>query len=126
MNILDYSREINRTAEEKGFWEEPVNIAEKLMLIVSEISEAMEADRKNCFCKLTTYEIMDVFDYNTERKQWVESFESHVKNTFEDELADAVIRIFDLAFKKGVNLEKHIKMKMNYNYQRPHKHGKKY
>lgn len=67
---------------------EEVNVAEKLMLIVSEIAEAMEGDRKN---------LMD--DKLPHRKM------------LEVELADALIRIFDLAgFLKldlaGATLEK--------------------
>lgn len=126
MNLIDYAREINRNAKEKGFWDEERNTGEMLMLIVSEISEAMEADRKDEFCKPEACEIMSVFDFNTERKQWVNAFELHIKDSFEDELADAMIRIMDLAYAKGIDIEKHILLKMNYNSQRPHKHGKKY
>jgi NTP pyrophosphatase (non-canonical NTP hydrolase) len=49
-----------------------------------------------------------------------------VKDTFEDELADAAIRIFDLAHSKGIDLQKHIEAKMRYNATREHMHGKKY
>ena len=53
-------------------------------------------------------------------------FEKSVKNTFEDELADIMIRVMDLAAFKGIDLESHIKAKMRYNAMREHKHGKKY
>lgn len=43
-----------------------------------------------------------------------------------DELADIMIRVMDLAAFKGIDLEKHIDLKMKYNSLRPHKHGKKY
>lgn len=54
------------------------------------------------------------------------SFEDNVKDTFDDELADIMIRVMDLATFKGVDLEQHIKAKMRYNSLREHKHGKKY
>lgn len=54
------------------------------------------------------------------------AFVSTVKDTFEDELADVMIRVMDLAAFKGIDLEAHIKAKMRYNSLREHKHGKKY
>ena len=54
------------------------------------------------------------------------SFKEYVKDTFEDELADVMIRVMDLAAFKGINLEQHILAKMRFNAMREHKHGKKY
>ena len=53
-------------------------------------------------------------------------FEHAVKSTFEDELADIMIRVMDLAAYKGIDLDNHIKVKMRYNAMRGYKHGKKY
>ena len=86
------------------------------MLIVSEISEALEADRKGNW-------VEDVFKVNSMTPA---AFEATVKDTFEDELADAVIRIADLAESENVDLEWHIKQKMAYNKQRSYRHGKRY
>ncbi len=41
------------------------------------------------------------------------------------ELADAVIRIFDICGKYEIDLEKAIKLKMEYNKDRPYKHNNK-
>jgi NTP pyrophosphatase (non-canonical NTP hydrolase) len=49
-----------------------------------------------------------------------------VKDTFEDEIADTVIRLLDLSEGLGIDIEKHIRLKLEYNKTRPHKHGKKY
>ena len=54
------------------------------------------------------------------------NFQDYIKDSFEDEIADAVIRLFDLTEGFGIDLEKHIRMKLNYNKTRPYKHGKKY
>lgn len=51
-------------------------------------------------------------------------FKKRVKDTFEDELADAVIRIMDLAEYMQIDLYKHILLKHWYNKQREYKHGK--
>ncbi len=54
-------------------------------------------------------------------------FKNSIKDTFEDEIADTVIRCFDMAAHLGFDLEKHIELKMRYNTLRPQMHGgKKY
>lgn len=75
---------------------EEVNIAEKLCLIHSEVSEAMEGHRKN---------LMD--DKLPHRKM------------LEVELADALIRIHDLAGFLGLDLAGATIEKLAFNQQRP-------
>lgn len=131
------ARRIHQNARNKGFWDNDRNTGEMLMLIVSEVSEAMEADRENRFYdSKTRYRLgkdlsingskwaFDIVDTNDEA--WRNWFRTEVKNTFEDELADAVIRILDLAYSRNIDLEWHILQKMRYNEGRPHMHGKKY
>ncbi len=72
-----------------------VNVGEKLMLVVSEIAEGMEADRKN---------LMD--DKLPHRKG------------LEVELADAIIRIHDLAGYLKLDLGGAIMEKLLYNAKR--------
>jgi NTP pyrophosphatase (non-canonical NTP hydrolase) len=89
-------------ASSAGWWHDintglPVerNVGELLMLCVSELSEAMEGHRKN---------LMD--DKLSHRKM------------LEVELADAVIRIFDLAGSQGFDLGGAIAEKMAFNANR--------
>lgn len=96
--MLDYCHRISKA---HGFWKEENgkvsrNIPEALMLIVSELAEAMEAHRKG-----------DMVEFN-------------------EELADVAIRLFDLCGGLGVNLEQEIDEKMKINVKRPFKHGKDY
>lgn len=72
------------------------NIGELLMLIVSELGEALEAHRKNKTC--TNYIINDLIKQkeNIQEFRWISLFEHHIKDTFEDEIADVFIRLFDL------------------------------
>jgi NTP pyrophosphatase (non-canonical NTP hydrolase) len=86
-----------------GWWNDPRsgeriqrNTGEMLMLVTSEVAEAMEGHRKN---------LMD--DKLPHRKM------------FEVELADAVIRIFDLAGSQGFDLGTTIAEKIAFNMQRP-------
>jgi NTP pyrophosphatase (non-canonical NTP hydrolase) len=120
------------TAKEKGFWDTERNVSEMLMLIVSELAEAQEALRKNHFAEKTiTNQLhqdieLDRTDEEFVLKQlaWKSAFETHIKSSFEDEVADVAIRLFDLVGGLGVDLEKHIELKMKYNSMRGYKHGK--
>jgi NTP pyrophosphatase (non-canonical NTP hydrolase) len=121
-------------AKEKGFWESERNVSEMLMLIVSELAEAQEALRKDHFAKIEHVRglhadvVINQYDdeYNIMAGPWKSGFEAHIKSTFEDELADVAIRLFDLCGGLGVDLEKHIELKMMYNSMRGYKHGKKF
>lgn len=86
----------------QGFWDSD-NFGEKVALIHSELSEALEAHRK-------------------------EQASDHLLGIsgVDEELADAVIRIFDLAGKLQIDLGNVLISKMLFNLNRPHKHGKAY
>lgn len=137
MHINETIQQAHNTAKEKGFWDKPEwNLGEKLMLITSELGEALEADRKGKYAKKDAFEvylnrIAPQFSApasldESKLKTYIEAFQSNIKDSFEDEMADAVIRIFDLAGKMNINLEYHIKHKMAYNATRDKLHGKKY
>ena len=101
------------------------NVGELLMLVVSELGEALEAHRNDRFAvNVNLYEESISRHGNNETAQSI--FERDIKDTFEDELADAVIRIADMCGYLGIDIEKHIILKMKYNESRPYKHGKKY
>ena len=91
--------------------------ARRLALVQSEISEALEACRKN------RYADFQAFEAAGETK---EAFEKYIKDSFEDELADALIRILELAAVQNIDMDKHIQAKMKYNDTRPYKFGKAY
>jgi len=122
--INSLAREVYENAKNKGFYDETTerNIGEMLCLIHSEVSEALEADRKNEYASATIETINKEKDTNLFQSH----FEQGAKNSFEDELADIVIRVMDLAAYKGIDLEGHVKAKIRYNKHRPYKHGKKY
>ncbi len=48
------------------------------------------------------------------------------KDTFEDEIADTIIRLCDLCGELNIDIEKQIAWKMEYNKKREHKHGKNF
>ena len=85
---------IIRWREKKGFITDWDNMPEKLMLVVTELAEAMEAYRDND------------------------------KKNFNEEIADTFIRLLDICGSIDIDIESEIKKKMEINKERPHRHGK--
>lgn len=86
----------------KGFWENS-NLPTKLALIHGEVSEALEALR------------LPVPAQDKHLPQYT---------NFAVELADIVIRVFDLAGQQNIPLGRIIDEKLEMNRSRPAKHGK--
>lgn len=126
--INELANEIYLENKAKGFWDKPRNIGELLMLVTSELAEALEADRKNKHTDNHYLQEMLVNDYSWEdsKLSFTTGFKRDIKDTFEDEIADAVIRLFDLAGGLNIDLDFHIKHKREYNKTREAKHGKSY
>jgi len=128
MNINTLIELSHATAKEKGFWDSERNVPELLMLIVSELSEGLEALRKehksNPDIVASLYNAYVEDPHPMDAETFKHEFENHVKNSFEDEIADTVIRLFDLCGGLGIDLETHILLKINYNKLRGYKHGK--
>ena len=115
LSFDDIAKELHETAVEKGFWNvvrsedgvtpEQVDIfmTKQLMMIVSEATEVMEAIRK-----------------------------SHGPEAVADEVADILIRTFDLYAGlleyeyTNVSLDEAFEKKTGYNKSRPEKHGVKF
>ena len=93
------------------------NVPEKLMLVVTELSEAMEAYRKLSMRELGWLALRaDGLD--------VDGVEPEAFENFKEELADALIRLLDLCGSLGINPVREIKQKMAFNETRPTRHGK--
>ena len=116
MNFNDLAFVIHENAKSKGFWDVSTNIPEKLMLIVSEVSEALEAHRHGRIAP------KGIANKEFDRDE----FEAIYKDTFNDEIADTIIRLLDLCGHLKIDIDTHIKYKMKYNVTRERLHGKKY
>ena len=128
MTITELCKAAHDNAVAKGFYGDDGkgerNKAELLMLIVSELGEALEADRNNYHCgndiakRLLDDPIRDI--------AWKNDFENLVKDSFSDEISDTFIRLADMCGYLGIDIESHIACKMAYNATREKLHGKKY
>lgn len=92
---MTLQQRIHEIAKSKGFWDHSPNVGQLVMLIVSELGEALEAHRKGRFSQ--RYLNINVLPFALDHPEYPKWFEKNVKDTFEDELADAYIRILDMA-----------------------------
>lgn len=93
-NLNDIAHAFSQYSLEQGFlcyWE---IVPEKLMLIVTEVAEAMEAYREGN------------------------------RANFNEEIADILIRTLDLAGRLEIDIQLETLAKMKKNFNRPYKHGK--
>ena len=123
-NFNELSKEQHERMVEKGFYDGSKQIGTLLMLTVSELSEALEADRKGRHSDLKEFEAHLQEGISEEQKK--DAFKQYIKDTFEDEIADTFIRLLDLCGYLGIDIDSHIKHKMWFNSTRPPKHGKSY
>lgn len=94
MDFNKLSKEAHANAVKHGFWEMPVGKMHCLMLVISEISEMVEADRSGRHANYAGY-----------NGQCGRSFSAFIKDTVEDEMADVVIRLCDLAGALNMHFE---------------------
>ena len=115
-NLL--KNEAYQDAKLKGFHNEELSDEHCIVLIMTELAEAVEADRKNKHADREQYKALIEYA-DRERmltgdilKQYEkEAFENLIKDTVEDELADVVIRVLDLSGLRNVDLESVDEMK---------------
>lgn len=122
-SLNELSIDVHKNAVEHGWWDSEREIGTILMLIVTELAETME-EHRNGFKPNEVY-------YSGKTKEG-EAFTSTTGTEIckkpegiPIELADAVIRILDYCGKEGIDLDRAISIKHEYNKTRPYKHGGK-
>lgn len=103
-SFANVQRMAHQNALDKGFWDTERNMGESVALLHAELSELLEALRRG----------------NPASDKIPEFSQA------EEEAADVVIRLLDLAGGSKWRLAEAIVAKMGYNVNRPYKHGKKF
>lgn len=110
MNYTDLAFRAHQNAVSHGFWDGAQPYEHYLMLVLTEIAEAVEGDRKgkkadrlnfeyHLFSPITKHETA------TEKERYAYWFDQFIKNTVEDEFADVAIRLLDLAGARKIRVE---------------------
>lgn len=110
-NLNDLRDKAYQCAVVHGWHDENLSDEHFLCLVISELMEAVEADRKgkNADTKKFNQELdyyiheMKLYGENYD-KAYRDTFEYYLKDSVEDELSDACIRLLDLAGLRNVDL----------------------
>ena len=104
MNLNKLRDKAYQCAVAHGWHDENLSDEHFLCLVISELMEAVEADRKGMHAKRDNFEY-----YMKQRKrddgEFMYAFKHDIKDSVEDELSDACIRLLDLAGLRGYDLD---------------------
>ena len=110
VNFNELARKAFENARQKGFHDVSYTDMHYLMLVVCELAEAVEADRNGKRAERKEYERLV---NECEELLRPHLFEMYIKDTVEDELADAVIRLLDYAGMRGLRIPEDFVTKEN-------------
>ena len=120
---------VHKLAIEKGWHSVEATLTERIMLVVTELAEAVESIRNEEAAIWQAGESKDpligehkVIKVYPNSPSWQENRKPEGVLV---ELADAVIRIMDIAQSQCWDLENAIRVKHKYNATRPYRHGGK-
>ena len=95
INLNELRDRAYNTACKHGWHDEKLSDEHYLCLVISELMEAVQADRKGDYAGA---DMKDLFEDDLSAgEDFKDLYESHLKGTVEEELADACIRLFDYA-----------------------------
>lgn len=122
--LNELAKEIHENAVEHGWWDEPRSFGEIDALCHSELSEALEEHRDG---RPMVYVLDLSGDDNVvpRLEEDIDKFNGRKPEGVAVEMADCIIRILDWCGKEGIDIDKIIRLKMEYNKTRPYRHGGK-
>ena len=105
INLNELRDIVYKTACEHGFHDKELSDEHFLCLIVGELMEAVEADRKGKCADRESFKSSYENEEPHDDANFKRCFEKYIKDTLPDELSEAVIRLLDLAGLRGISLE---------------------
>lgn len=118
--LNELCKEAHENAVAHGWWEGKKSFGELIALCHSELSEALEEYRAGEHWNIIYYSDKQGAKYGCD-----DPFEPLKPEGIPIELADVLIRIFDMCGYYGIDLDEAVRIKMNYNKTRPYRHGGK-
>lgn len=101
--------DIHQDSVKKGNWDEPTAIWKMVSDLNTRIKDAKTARDSGNMADPVSYEnYLDLGDFQR-------VYDKCIGDTFEDNLAQAAIELFDMSRGLGVNLEYYIEQRMKYN-----------
>ncbi|CAM2999939.1 MazG nucleotide pyrophosphohydrolase domain-containing protein [Hathewaya histolytica] len=116
MNIKQLAEEAHKNAVDHGFWEEEYNVITK-MSVQGFNDREVKAVKRAFMCQRLMLIV-------TEISEAVSELRKDDKENYSEELADIVLRVADTSLGDTVDIEKELIKKMDKNKNRPYKHGK--
>lgn len=113
MNRNELAKQAHANAIAKGFYDNKPSVESLLMLVICEVAELVEADRKGKVAKRRQFdkELNHLIKTGWSKTSvgyndaFVKEFEIFIKNSIEDKMADIYIRLLDLAGEQELDLE---------------------
>ena len=105
MSLNELRNKAYRNAVTHGFHDKELSNEHCFCLIISELMEAMEADRKGKHADRESFKSSYEDEEPHDDVNFKYCFEKYIKDTISDELSEAVIRLLDLAGLRGISLE---------------------
>lgn len=105
MDLQKLSQEAFETAKAHGWHDTEQPDETLLMLIITEIAEAVQADRKDRHAGTARFKESMAAIERTGDDWFMTAFTEHIDGTVECELADILIRCLDLAALRGIPLQ---------------------
>ena len=106
INLNELRDRAYKTACEYGFHDKELSNEHLLCLVISELMEAVEADRKGKRADRESFKSSYEDEEPHDDVNFKYCFEKYLKDTISDELSDAVIRLLDLAGLRNFNLNR--------------------
>jgi len=105
--LIDASHALGK---DRGFWKEEKDLREEMLYIFSNVGDIAKSFKKNKRSNWTGY---DAMIFQLEESDFIESvkkenankiFKKYIKDTFEDEIANVILRITDLIGGKKIDI----------------------
>ena len=105
MSLNELRNKAYRNAVTHGFHDKELSNEHCLCLIISELMEAVEADRKGKHADRESVKSSYEDEEPHDDVNFKYCFEKYIKDTIPDELSDAVIRLLDLAGLRNISID---------------------